>query len=50
MSKTLKSIISFNQSGRDLITGEKQRENVFNRFNEQNILGGLDYINRWRNR
>lgn len=42
-------IVSFNQTSGDLITGDRQRENVFNRFMADNTLGGLQWIAKWRN-
>ena len=42
-------IVSFNQTSGDLITGDKQRENVFNRFIADNTLGGLQWIIKWGN-
>lgn len=42
-------IVSFNQTSGDLITGDRQRENVFNRFMADNNLGGLQWIAKWRN-
>ena len=42
-------IVSFNQTSGDLITGDRQRENVFNRFMDNNTLGGLQWIAKWGN-
>ena len=42
-------IVSFNQTSGDLITGDRQRENVFNRFMADNTLGGLKWIAKWGN-
>lgn len=42
-------IVSFNQKTGDLITGDRQRENVFNRFMADNTLGGLKWIVKWGN-
>jgi hypothetical protein len=42
-------IVSFNQTSGDLITGDRQRENVFNRFMDDNTLGGLQWIAKWGN-
>ena len=43
-------IISFNQTTGDLITGDRQRVDVYERFKDHNILGGLKYINKWHNK
>ena len=42
-------IVSFNQTSGDLITGDKQREKSFNRFMDNNTLGGLQWIAKWGN-
>ena len=42
-------IVSFNQTSGDLITGDRQRENVFDRFMDDNTLGGLKWIAKWGN-
>jgi hypothetical protein len=42
-------IVSFNQTSGDLITGDRQRENVFDRFMDDNTLGGLEWIAKWGN-
>lgn len=41
-------IVSFNQTTGDLITGDRQRENVFNRFMDDNTLCGLQWITKWK--
>ena len=40
-------VVAFNQTNGDLITGDKQRENVSNRFMADNTLGGLQWIAKW---
>ena len=42
-------MVSFNQTNGDFITGDRQRENVFNRFMADNTLGGLQWIAKWGN-
>ena len=42
-------IVCFNQTTGDLITGDRQREKVFNRFMAHNTLGALEWITKWRN-
>jgi hypothetical protein len=42
-------IVSFNQTTGDLITGDRQRKNVFYRFMDDNTLGGLQWIAKWGN-
>ena len=49
-NKDTKSIISFNQTNGDLITGDIQRRNVFDRFLVDNTLGGQKYIIQWANK
>lgn len=44
-----RQIVSFNQTSGDLITGDRQRENVFSRFMADNTLGGLQWIAQWGN-
>ena len=43
-------IISFNQTTGDLITGDTQRDTVFNRFKNHNVLGGINWIKKWSNK
>ena len=40
-------IISFNESTRDLITADKQKQSTFNRFNDENYLGSKQWMNKW---
>ena len=42
-------IIAFNESTRDLITGDKQRKLIFGRFEKQNYLGGKKWMLKWNN-
>ena len=43
-------IVSFNQTSGDLITGDRQRKNVFNRFKNENYLGGKKWMLKWSNK
>ena len=40
-------IIAFNESTSDLITGDRQRRNVFNRFRYKNYLGSDKFMLKW---
>jgi hypothetical protein len=42
-------IIAFNESTGDLLTGDKQRESVFDRFENQNYLGAKKWMLKWNN-
>lgn len=43
-------IIAFNQSTGDLITGDKQRTGVFNRFKNHNFIGSKKWMLEWTNK
>jgi hypothetical protein len=43
-------IVCFNQTTGDLITGDRQRDKVFNRFITDNTLGWLNWIEKWVNK
>ena len=43
-------IIAFNESTEDLITGDKQNNPAFNRFKDENYLGGKKWMLKWSNR
>ena len=40
-------IVAFNESTSDLITGDRQRGNVFNRFRDKNYLGSDKFKLKW---
>jgi hypothetical protein len=40
-------IIAFNESTGDLITGDKQKKLAFERFKDENYLGGKDLMLKW---
>lgn len=42
-------IVAFNQSTGDLITGDKQRDAVFDRFIDKNYLGAKQWMLKWNN-
>lgn len=43
-------IIAFNESTGDLITGDKQKTTAFNRFKNENYLGGKKWMLKWSNK
>ena len=43
-------IVAFNESSGDLITGDKQRTSSFNRFKNENYLGGKKWMLKWSNK
>ena len=43
-------IIAFNESTGDLITGDKQKTPAFNRFKDENYLGGKKWMLKWSNK
>ena len=43
-------IIAFNESTKDLITGDKQRDSSFDRFKNENYLGGKKWMLKWGNK
>ena len=43
-------IIAFNESTGDLITGDKQKTPAFNRFKNENYLGGKKWMLKWSNK
>ena len=43
-------LICFNQITGDLITGDKQRPSTFNRFKNENYLGGKKWMLKWSNK
>jgi hypothetical protein len=43
-------IIAFNESTGDLITGDKQKKPAFDRFKDENYLGGKKWMLKWSNK
>jgi hypothetical protein len=43
-------IVAFNESTGDLITGDKQKTPAFNRFKNENYLGGKKWMLKWSNK
>ena len=43
-------IIAFNESIGDLITGDKRKTPAFNRFKNENYLGGKKWMLKWSNK
>jgi hypothetical protein len=43
-------IIAFNESTGDLITGDKQKKTAFDRFKNENYLGGKKWMLKWSNK
>jgi len=43
-------IIAFNESTGDFITGDKQKKLAFNRFKDENYLGGKKWMLKWSNK
>ena len=43
-------IVAFNESTGDLITGDKQKTSAFNRFKNENYLGGKKWMLKWSNK
>ena len=43
-------IIAFNESTGDLITGDKQKKPTFDRFKNENYLGGKKWMLKWSNK
>ena len=43
-------IVAFNESTKDLITGDKQQEKRFSQFKDNNFLGSKRYMLKWRNK
>ena len=46
-SDSLGIIIAFNESTGDFITGDKQRDKVFERFEKENYLGSKKWMLKW---
>lgn len=45
--KNADRLVCFDQTTGDLITGDKQREETINKFDETNKLGGQKWIDKW---
>lgn len=43
-------LVCFNQTTGDLITGDKQKTPAFNRFKNENYLGGKKWMLKWSNK
>ena len=43
-------IIAFNESTGDLFTGDKQKKPAFDRFQNENYLGGKKWMVKWSNK
>jgi hypothetical protein len=43
-------IIAFNESTGDLITGDKQKKPAFDRFKNENYIGGKKWMLKWSNK
>ena len=44
-----KTVIVFNQTNNDLITGHKQKPSDFAQFLDNNSLGSKEWIKKWGN-
>ena len=42
-------LVCFNRTTGDLTTGDKQRKSAFDRFMDQNYLGGKKWMLKWKN-